>query len=45
MFIYTHKSFEIGYNNEQVIMVNLTAENPRPLTPGTELEFTYSVKW
>ena len=34
VFIYTHKSFEIGYNNEQVIMVNLTAENPRPLTPG-----------
>uniref|UniRef100_A0A7S0SL78 Transmembrane 9 superfamily member n=1 Tax=Mantoniella antarctica TaxID=81844 RepID=A0A7S0SL78_9CHLO len=45
VFIYTHKSFEIGYNNEQIIMVNLTAENPRPLTPGTDLEFTYSIKW
>ena len=29
----------------QIIQVNLTSENPRPVTPGTQLEFTYSVKW
>lgn len=45
VFIYTHKSFDIGYNNEQIISVNLTAENPKPLSAGSDLEFTYSVKW
>mmetsp|Transcript_47439 Transcript_47439/g.151954 ORF Transcript_47439/g.151954 Transcript_47439/m.151954 type:complete len:597 (-) Transcript_47439:85-1875(-) len=45
IFIYTHKSFDINYNGEQIIQVNLTSENPRPLAPGTTLEFTYSVKW
>ena len=44
-FIYTHKSFEINYNGDQIIQVNLTSENPRPLTSGSTLEFTYSVKW
>lgn len=29
----------------QIIQVNLTSENPRPVTPGTSLEFTYSVNW
>ena len=45
VFIYTHKSFDIGYNNDQIISVNLTAENPKPLSAGSDLEFTYSVKW
>lgn len=29
----------------QIIQVNLTSETPRPVTAGTALEFTYSVKW
>ncbi|CAI5470270.1 unnamed protein product, partial [Closterium sp. Yama58-4] len=45
IFIYTHKSFDINYNGDQIIQVNLTSESPRPVTPGTNLEFTYSVKW
>eukprot|EP00475_Leptophrys_vorax_P028769 TRINITY_DN41862_c0_g1_i1.p1 TRINITY_DN41862_c0_g1~~TRINITY_DN41862_c0_g1_i1.p1 ORF type:complete len:623 (+),score=67.04 TRINITY_DN41862_c0_g1_i1:89-1870(+) len=45
IFIYTHKSFDINYNGDQIIQVNLTSESPRPVTPGTTLEFTYSVKW
>eukprot|EP00897_Mesotaenium_endlicherianum_P009813 jgi/Mesen1/8860/ME000053S08260 len=45
VYIHTHKSFDINYNEQQIIQVNLTAENPRPITPGTTLEFTYSVKW
>jgi len=45
VLIYTHKSFDINYNNEQIIQVNLTSDVPKPLTPGTSLEFTYSVRW
>ncbi|GJP37293.1 hypothetical protein CLOM_g6127 [Closterium sp. NIES-68] len=45
IFIYTHKSFDINYNGDQIIQVNLTSESPRPVTPGTNVEFTYSVKW
>eukprot|EP00899_Mesostigma_viride_P027506 jgi/Mesvir1/7940/Mv11860-RA.1 len=45
VFIYTHKSFDINYNKNRIIQVNLTSENPRPLIPGTTLDFTYSVKW
>lgn len=29
----------------QIIQVNLTSENPRPISPDTSLQFTYSVKW
>lgn len=29
----------------QVIQVNLTSLNPKPITAGAELEFTYSVAW
>jgi hypothetical protein len=30
-YIYTHKSFSIAFNKNQVIHVNLTSENPRPI--------------
>ena len=29
----------------QIIQVNLTSENPQPLVMGSQLEFTYSVRW
>eukprot|EP00271_Cylindrocystis_brebissonii_P003027 TRINITY_DN1377_c0_g1_i1.p1 TRINITY_DN1377_c0_g1~~TRINITY_DN1377_c0_g1_i1.p1 ORF type:complete len:600 (+),score=132.97 TRINITY_DN1377_c0_g1_i1:226-2025(+) len=45
VLIYTHKSFDINYNGEQIIHVNLTSENPQPVVPGGVLEFTYSVNW
>jgi len=45
VYIYTHKSFDINYNGNRLIQVNLTSENPVPLVEGTNLEFTYSVKW
>eukprot|EP00898_Chlorokybus_atmophyticus_P000053 jgi/Chlat1/1048/Chrsp110S01532 len=44
-FIYTHKGFDVGYNGDKIIQVNLSSEDPRPLTPGTTLDFTYSIKW
>uniref|UniRef100_A0A061RAB8 Transmembrane 9 superfamily member n=1 Tax=Tetraselmis sp. GSL018 TaxID=582737 RepID=A0A061RAB8_9CHLO len=45
IYIYTHKSFDINYNGNRIIQVNLTSESPRPLVEGSNLEFTYSVKW
>jgi hypothetical protein len=29
----------------QIIQVNLTSENPQPIVPGVNVEFTYSVRW
>ncbi|KAJ6927993.1 transmembrane 9 superfamily member 1 [Populus alba x Populus x berolinensis] len=43
--LFTHKSITIKYNKDQIIHVNLTQENPKPLEAGTVLEMTYSVKW
>jgi len=44
-FIYTHKSFSVHYNGDQIVQVDLTSENPRPLTLGERYSFTYSVSW
>lgn len=48
-YIYTHKAFSIGYNQNRIVEVNLTALTPTPLhvSPGSDesIEFTYSVKW
>lgn len=43
--IFTHKSFDINYNGEQIIQVNLSSENPKPVTASAKLDFTYSVNW
>uniref|UniRef100_A0A3Q7IUF3 Transmembrane 9 superfamily member n=1 Tax=Solanum lycopersicum TaxID=4081 RepID=A0A3Q7IUF3_SOLLC len=43
--LYTHKNFLIQYNKDQIIHVNLTQENPKPLEEGRLLGMTYSVKW
>jgi len=48
--IYTHKSFSFAYNDNRVIEVNLTSEEPellKPIKPGETqtLTMTYSVKW
>jgi transmembrane 9 superfamily member 3 len=44
-YVYTHKSFEIGYNGPNIITVNLTNEEPVAIKNGGELKFSYSVKW
>lgn len=44
-FIYTHKDFSISYNGRQIIEVNLTSENPRPIVMGETYPMTYSVTW
>ncbi|KAH9324686.1 hypothetical protein KI387_004864, partial [Taxus chinensis] len=43
--LYTHKDLVIKSNKDQIIHLNLTQENPKPLKPGSTLELTYSVKW
>ncbi|KAG9132545.1 hypothetical protein Leryth_008477 [Lithospermum erythrorhizon] len=43
--LYTHKSIIVKFNKDQIIHVNLTQENPKPLEVGRQLEMTYSVKW
>ncbi|XP_047980576.1 transmembrane 9 superfamily member 1-like [Salvia hispanica] len=41
----THKNLVIHYNENQIIHINLTQENAKPLEEGRVLELTYSVKW
>ncbi|GBG81452.1 hypothetical protein CBR_g32443 [Chara braunii] len=46
-YIFTHRSFTIYYNGDQIIHVNITSdpEGKRLVKSGSPLEFTYSVKW
>ncbi|KZV30902.1 transmembrane 9 superfamily member 1 [Dorcoceras hygrometricum] len=43
--LYTHKSITVKYNKNQIIQVNLTQQNPKPLEVGRTLDMTYSVQW
>lgn len=43
--IFTHRTLSISYNENQIIEVNLTSENPEPIVSGQSLAFTYTVKW
>lgn len=44
-YIWTHKKFDIGYNNKQIVDVNITSENKVHLTPTAKISFTYEVNW
>ncbi|KAJ4946704.1 hypothetical protein NE237_014160 [Protea cynaroides] len=43
--LFTHKIIIVKYNGDQIIHVNLTQDNPKPLEVGKTLDMTYSVKW
>jgi hypothetical protein len=43
--IFTHRTLSISYNNDQIIEVNLTSENPVPIQENINMQFTYTVKW
>uniref|UniRef100_M4ESG0 Transmembrane 9 superfamily member n=1 Tax=Brassica campestris TaxID=3711 RepID=M4ESG0_BRACM len=43
--LYTHKNIVVKYNKDQIIHVNLTQDNPRPLEAGRTVDLTYSVQW
>jgi transmembrane 9 superfamily protein 3 len=44
-YIWTHKKFEVGYNGDRIVDVNLTSESKKQLQPNTKLEFSYEVIW
>ena len=44
-FIWTHKKFEIGYNEDRIIDVNLTSEGRTRLQLGDSIAFSYEVIW
>ena len=43
--IWTHKKFEIGYNKDRIVDVNLISENKELLKPRKEITFSYEVVW
>ena len=44
-YIWTHKKFEIGYNGQQIIDVNLTSEGRTKIKLGESVAFSYEVVW
>ncbi|KAG0692600.1 Transmembrane 9 superfamily member 3 [Chionoecetes opilio] len=44
-YIWTHKRFDLGYNSEQIVDVNLTSEARQKLELGAKVKFTYEVNW
>jgi len=43
--LYTHKSFSIGINGNQIVEVNLTNEAPVRISKAAVVPFSYSVSW
>uniref|UniRef100_T1JG74 Transmembrane 9 superfamily member n=1 Tax=Strigamia maritima TaxID=126957 RepID=T1JG74_STRMM len=44
-YIWTHKRFDVGYNGNQIVDVNLTSEVKVKLSLSTKIVFTYEVIW
>ncbi|CAK9302338.1 unnamed protein product, partial [Gordionus sp. m RMFG-2023] len=44
-YLWTHKKFDIGYNKDRIVDVNLTSENRFHILPGKDINFTYEVNW
>ncbi|KAL9649804.1 hypothetical protein ABK040_009618 [Willaertia magna] len=45
-FIYTHQIYDIEWNDDRIVRVNLTTKRRTPLVENTnELTFTYEVNW
>lgn len=44
-YIWTHKKFDIGYNDQHIVDVNLTSETKVELKVDTNIEFTYEINW
>jgi transmembrane 9 superfamily protein 3 len=44
-YIWTHKKFEIAYNDQRIVDVNLTSEAKIRLQPNMKLPFSYEVIW
>jgi len=45
-FVYTHKRITIGYNDNQIVDVNISStEKESKLVEGGQIEFTYEINW
>jgi len=44
-YIWSHKKFDIGYNENQIVDVNLTSEAKVKLHAGAKISFSYEIKW
>ncbi|XP_076368296.1 transmembrane 9 superfamily member 3-like [Tachypleus tridentatus] len=44
-YIWTHKKFDIGYNDDRIVDVNLTSEAKVKLEVGKKITFSYEVVW
>lgn len=44
-YLWTHKKFDIGYNGDRIVYINLTSENKVALDQATKIKFTYEVNW
>lgn len=44
-YIWTHKKFDIGYNGNRIVDVNLTSENKVLLEKNVQIKFSYEVNW
>ena len=45
LYLWTHKKFDIGYNDDRIVDVNLTSDNKVFLSKGTKISFSYEVNW
>lgn len=45
VLLYTHKSFQIGYNGQNIVDINMTVEGKTPVTSSSPISLTYEVKW
>ncbi|KAJ6216190.1 hypothetical protein RDWZM_007347 [Blomia tropicalis] len=45
VYIYTHKKFDIGFNGNRIVDVNMTSQQKVKLELGSTLEFSYEVNW
>jgi transmembrane 9 superfamily protein 3 len=44
-YLWTHKKFDLGYNGNRIVDVNLTSEGKVKLEANKKLQFTYEVNW
>lgn len=43
-YIWTHKKFDIGFNENQIVDVNLTSDAKVKLEVGAKISFSYEVR-
>lgn len=44
-YLWTHKKFEIGYNGDQIVDINLISEHKQKLELNSNITFSYEVIW